>query len=297
MADPSFGTFLSEAGARVDAALDEWLPTEAHAGDLAAAMRHIALPGGKRAGKRLRPALVFLGCRDVGGDEADAVGAAAAMELVHAYSLVHDDLPCMVDATMRRGRECVHRIYGEAMGVLAGDALLTLAFEVIARGSPAGAPIGAMVEGLARASGWDGMVGGQVQDLEAEGSEPDIERVRRIHLGKTAALISASLRLGALAGGGDPADVERLAGVGISLGLAFQIVDDVLDTEVDAEQMGKDTGADADNDKLTWPAVVGVAQAKEDGRQLVAEASEAAQGGQATDLLLALGQRILDRRN
>ncbi len=293
MAEVSFNDFMKQSAQRVDEALDRWLPTESQCGELAAAMRHIVMSGGKR----FRPALVFLGCRDVGGRDQDALGAAAAIELIHAYSLVHDDLPCMDDATLRRGKPCVHLLYGEAMGVLAGDGLLTLAFEVLARGTPDGAPVGAMVEALGRGAGWAGMVGGQVLDLAAEGCEPDLEQVREVHLGKTAALISASLRMGALVGGGSPGDVERLSLYGREIGLAFQIVDDVLDTEVDAEQMGKDTGADADNDKLTWPGVVGVKRARADAQQLVDDARGRAQGGQATALLEALAAKILSRRN
>lgn len=291
--DEEFPAFLKGAGKLVDGALDRWLPGEVQCGELAAAMRHIVIGGGKR----FRPALVLLGCRDVGGRDEDALGAAAAMELIHAYSLVHDDLPCMDDATMRRGRPCVHLLYGEATGVLAGDALLTLAFEVLGREAPAAAPVGAMVEALARGAGWAGMVGGQMLDLAAEGTEPDMDRVREIHLGKTAALIETSLRLGALVGGGSPADIERLSRYGRDIGLAFQIVDDVLDQSMDAAQMGKDTGADADNDKLTWPGVVGMDRARADARQLVDEALKAAPGGQATALLTGLAEKVLSRQN
>jgi geranylgeranyl pyrophosphate synthase len=219
------------------------------------------------------------------------------MELVHAYSLVHDDLPCMDDASLRRGRPCVHLLYGEAMGVLAGDGLLTLAFEVLARGTPESGPIGAMTEALARGAGWHGMVGGQVLDLAADDSEPDLDQVREIHLGKTAALIATSLRLGALVGGGDSANVERLELFGRDIGLAFQIVDDVLDESLDPVQMGKDTGADADNNKLTWPGVVGLTQAKADARHLVDESLIHAEGGQATALLVGLAEKVLSRQN
>jgi len=285
--------YLDECTQRVDAALEAWLPDRERGAALAEAMRHIALSGGKR----LRPALVLLGCSDVGGDEARALGAAVALELVHAYSLVHDDLPCMDDASLRRGRPCVHTVWGEAMGVLAGDALLTLAFEVLGRATPADAPVGTMVAVLARGAGWEGMVGGQVADLDGEGSAPDLERVRAIHLGKTAALMSAALQLGALAGGGTSADVERLGSVGRDLGLAFQIVDDLLDTEQVAAVLGKDAGADVAAGKLTWPAVVGPVQARLDARRLVDQATEAARRGRQARLLAALGSRLLTRRH
>ncbi|MCB9897589.1 MAG: polyprenyl synthetase family protein [Planctomycetes bacterium] len=288
-------TFLGESSARVDAALDAWLPP-AEGDDpiavLGRAMRHIALSGGKR----LRPALVFAGCLDVDGESDDALGAAVAIEMVHAYSLVHDDLPCMDDATLRRGKPCVHVLHGEAMGVLAGDALLTQAFEVLAEHTPDACPVGEMVVCLARASGWAGMVGGQVLDLDGEAARPDVERVRRIHLGKTAALLAGALRLGVLAGRGERARAERLEAAGRELGLAFQIVDDLLDLEVDAQQLGKDAG-DVEAGKMTWPAAVGREQAWDDARACVARARPLVAGGAAEGLLVQLGERILSRRN
>ncbi|GJM20700.1 MAG: farnesyl-diphosphate synthase [Planctomycetota bacterium] len=288
-----FTAFMAEACARVDTALDECLPSVAERGELAEAMRHIVFSGGKR----LRPALVELGALDVGGELSRARGAAAAVELMHAYSLVHDDLPAMDDAQQRRGKPCVHVLWGDAMGVLAGDALLTLSFEVLARGTPADAPVGEMCAVLARHTGWAGMVGGQCDDLAAEGAEPDLEHVRRIHEGKTAALLAACLQLGALAGGGDPAHVERLGGVGLDLGLAFQIVDDLLDVEGESADLGKAAGADAEAGKLTWPAVVGAAQARSDAEQLVSDALQRSRGGAAEGLIAALGAKILARRS
>jgi len=288
-----FSAFMAAARERVDAALAEYLPSVAERGDLARAMHHIVFSGGKR----LRPALVELGALDVGGDLARCKGAAAAVELLHAYSLVHDDLPAMDDARQRRGKPCVHVLWGDAMGVLAGDALLTLAFEVLARGTPADAPVGEMTAVLARHAGWAGMVGGQCDDLAAEGAVPDLEHVRRIHEGKTAALLAACVELGALAGGGDPAHVERLGGAGRDLGLAFQIVDDLLDVEGESAALGKAAGADAEAGKLTWPAVVGAARARADAEQLVADALQRSRGGDAEALIAALGAKILNRRS
>lgn len=289
---PDLDAFLGEVSARVDVALGEWLP-DPSSGDLAAAMAHIVFSGGKR----LRPALVELGCLDVGGRSEQALAPAVAVELVHAYSLVHDDLPCMDDAELRRGRPCVHVLWGEAMGVLAGDALLTLAFEVLGLRALPDAPVGPLVAVLGRAAGWEGMVGGQVDDLQSEGCVPDVERVMAIHLGKTAALLSASLQLGALAGGGTPQQVERLGRVGRDLGLAFQIVDDLLDVEGTTVELGKRAGADADVAKATWPAVVGVVQARADAEAAVARALAAGAGGAAGSLLDALGERVLRRRS
>ena len=283
--------FMSEGIELVDSALDTWLPSQSELGDLAAAMRHIVFSGGKR----LRPNLVFLGAVDVGGERGDAIGAAVAVEMIHAYSLLHDDLPCMDDGELRRGKPCAHLVYGENTAVLAGDALLTLAFEVLADQTPAHRPSSAMVVSLARAAGWAGMVGGQVADLAAEGKRPDVDRVAAIHAGKTAALIAGSLEIGALAGGGSAEDAARLASVGHDLGLAFQIVDDVLDSEGTTAQLGKVAGADADRDKMTWVAAVGLDAAKRDAARLVDTALDKAVGGRAHELLTALGRRILER--
>lgn len=276
---------------RVEEQLDAVLPTDAQAGDLARAMRHAALSGGKR----MRPVLACVGALDVGGEVDDAIGAAVGVELVHAYSLVHDDLPCMDDSALRRGLPSVHAAFGEAMGVLAGDALLTLAFEQIVALTRADRPVAAMCVTLARAAGWEGMVGGQVADLEGEGQRPDLERVREIHRRKTAALIGAALELGGLAGGGAGAEIERLREVGVGFGLAFQIVDDLLDLESTTEVLGKPAGADVDHEKMTWPAVVGVETARADARALVDEALERAKEGHALAIMGELGARILGR--
>ncbi len=289
----AFEAYMGEARVAVDAALEAWVPAPAQAGDLAAAMRHIVFSGGKR----LRPALVLLGCEHVGGSRPDALGAAAAVELVHAYSLLHDDLPCMDDARLRRGRPCAHLVYGEGVAVLAGDALLTLAFEVLARHTPPSRPVGAMIGALAQAAGWCGMVGGQVADLAAEGQAPDVERVHSIHAGKTAAMISVSLRLGAMAGGGRPEVVELLADVGRDLGLAFQIVDDLLDVEGTTAELGKAAGADAEARKMTWPAAVGVPAAWRDARELVDGALQRCARAAGPELMPALGAFILPRRS
>lgn len=285
------GPWIEGCAAQVDEALLRWMPERRADDDLAGAMAHIVFSGGKR----LRPALVFLACEDVGGERRRALAAAAAVELLHAYSLVHDDLPCMDDARLRRGKPCVHVAYGEAMGVLAGDALLTLAFEVLARHSPADAPLAKMIADFARAVGCRGMVGGQVFDLQAEGREADVERVRTIHRGKTAALLGACLRLGCWAGGGADADAERLGAAGEDLGLAFQIVDDLLDLEGSVDDLGKDAGADADNDKMTWPGVVGVSQARQDARELLDRARERFAGGLAAGRFGQLAEAVFSR--
>ncbi len=285
--------FLRASRELVEPAISAWLPSEAQAGPLAAAMRHIAFAGGKR----LRPALALLGCRHAGGQPEQALGAAVAVELIHAYSLVHDDLPCMDDATLRRGKPCVHIVWGDGLAVLAGDGLLTLAFEVLARHTPPGCPVGAMVVALADAAGWSGMVGGQVEDLAAEGQVPDLDRVRRIHAGKTAAMMAVSLQLGALAGGATARDAAALARAGRDFGLAFQIVDDLLDVQGTTAELGKQAGADAERAKMTWPAVAGVEQSWRDARDLVSGALDGIPPGVCRPLLEALGATIVPRRS
>jgi geranylgeranyl pyrophosphate synthase len=288
----AFAAWLDGAAGEVDGALQAWLPSPATRGDLAAAMRHVTFAGGKR----FRPALVLLACEHVGGARADALPAAAAVELVHAYSLVHDDLPCMDDALLRRGRPCAHVVYGEALGVLAGDALQALAFEVLARHTPPSRPVAAMVAAMAHAAGWAGMVGGQTDDLQAEGRRPDVGRVRAIHAGKTAAMLDASLRLGALAGGAPEARAGELGAAGRDLGLAFQIVDDLLDLQGTTAELGKPAGADAAREKMTWPAAVGEQAARRDAQDLVAAALARVGPGERGPLFVALGAFLLDRR-
>jgi geranylgeranyl diphosphate synthase, type II len=291
--ESGFDHELERTRQRVDALLEQIVPGGREAGELAEAMRHIVFSGGKR----LRPALVLLGCEHVGGPAQDALGAALAVELIHAYSLLHDDLPCMDDGQLRRGKPCAHRVWGEATALLAGDALLTLAFEALARHTPGHRPLGPMVVALAEAAGWAGMVGGQVADLQAEGQAPQLERVQAIHAGKTAAMIAASFRLGALAGGGSPEAVARLAEAGHDFGLAFQIVDDLLDLQGSTAQLGKQAGSDQERSKMTWPAVVGVEASRRDAARLVQSAVARCGAGPAAGRIEALGCYLLPRRS
>lgn len=276
---------------RIDQALERFLPAEDISPErLHAAMRYAVLGGGKR----LRPACVLIGCSAVGGDEQHALPAACAVELIHTYSLVHDDLPCMDDDDLRRGRATLHRQFDEATAVLAGDALLTLAFEIVAGELPA--PTAARVAvALARASGPAGMVGGQVADLEAEGRELDAEAILSIDRRKTAALFAASFRMGAVCGGADP-DVEELVGrVGEKIGIAFQIVDDLLDIRSTPEQLGKATGKDRERGKATLPDLLGAEQAYEMARALTTEAGQLAGELPASRLIDELIRSMLQR--
>jgi geranylgeranyl pyrophosphate synthase len=250
----AFTAFAERWRPRIEAALEQLVPP---AGEpparLHAAMRHALFPGGKR----LRPVLGLLGCAATGGDLERALVACAAVECLHTYSLVHDDLPCMDDDALRRGRPTCHVAFDEATALLAGDALLTLAFEGVARGGAEA------VLTLARAAGSLGMVGGQMEDLAAEGTTPDLERVHWIHDRKTGALIAASLLVGAQAGAAigtrlPDALVQRLRDYGERLGRAFQIVDDCLDLTGTAAELGKNPLADVAHAKLTWPAVLGL---------------------------------------
>jgi geranylgeranyl diphosphate synthase type II len=269
------GAFLAFARTwqpAIEEALEALLPKAAEPPQgLHAAMRYAMFPGGKR----LRPLLALLGCRAALGDPAQALRAAAAIECLHTYSLVHDDLPCMDDDDLRRGRPTCHVAFGEAMALLAGDALLTLAFEGAA---DAGAP--AVVE-LARAAGSLGMVGGQVEDLAAEADHEhhSIERVRWIHDHKTGALITASLLVGAhaaaAAGGGRIPDavLAPLRQYGDRLGRAFQIADDCLDLTGTPAELGKNPLADVALGKLTWPRMVGLERSLAAARELAGEAA------------------------
>jgi geranylgeranyl diphosphate synthase, type II len=230
-------------------------------------------------GKRLRPILVLLAAEACGGSN-DPWPAACAVEMIHAYSLIHDDLPAMDDDDMRRGQPTCHKKFGEALAILAGDALLTMAFQVLAEGYPDRTASSCCRE-LARAAGAAGMVGGQVDDLAWEqGGEATIEGLEYLHQRKTGALIQASLRLGALAAYADrnsppPHELlERLDSYGRRLGLAFQIIDDLLDVEGDAEQTGKRVGKDAARGKLTYPGFLGVAESRRRAERLGREACD-----------------------
>jgi geranylgeranyl diphosphate synthase, type II len=236
------------------------------------AMRYAALG----PGKRLRPLLCLAACEAVGGDWRDALSAAAALECVHAFSLVHDDLPSMDDDDYRRGRLTTHKKYGEAIGLLAGDALLSFAFEELARLAERGVPAARVLDAvrvLAVASGSRELVGGQVLDLEGEQKKRvDATAVRAIHARKTGALMGAALALGAIAGGASRATVKRLDTLGRDLGVAFQIHDDLLNRESSLATLGKRAGTDDARGKATWPRAVGEARARLDAGRIFARA-------------------------
>jgi len=239
------------------------------------AMRYSLFSGGKR----IRPILALASGEAVGATVERVLPFACALEMIHTYSLIHDDLPAMDDDDLRRGKPTNHTVFGEGMAILAGDGLLTEAFRVMAEGAlrngqNRAAVLRALRE-VATAAGATGMVGGQVADLEAESKKPTRARVEYIHTRKTAALIRAAVRAGALVGGARPAQCARLDRYGAALGLAFQIADDILDVEGSTDKTGKRAGRDAQLHKVTYPAAVGMDNAKRRARELLDEALEA----------------------
>jgi len=267
--------YLEAAKRDVDATLEHLLPTaEPAAAIVTEAMRYAVTSGGKR----LRPILALACCESCGGDRSPALEPVAAIELLHTYSLVHDDLPAMDDDDLRRGRPTLHRAFGEAEAILAGDALHTLAFEVAAtfpRGAQHAATRLGVIETLARAAGVRGMVGGQIADLAAEGRSVTPDAVRWIHRHKTGALFAASAEIGAILGGADARRREALRRYGAALGLAFQIADDLLDRSGSAETLGKTPGKDEQTGKATFPSRLGVEASRSEADALVRAARAA----------------------
>ena len=258
-----FAAYQQRSQQRVDAALKRLFQAPAHDLErLYAAMRYSVINGGKR----VRPLLVYAACDALGGDLAQADGAACAVELIHAYSLVHDDLPAMDDDALRRGQPTTHIAFDEACAILAGDALQSLAFDVLSgdTGNPADATLRLrMLTALSRAAGPAGMVGGQAIDLGAVGIKLDQPALERMHRHKTGALIEASVVLGALASGQvTAAQLSALQHYAQAIGLAFQVQDDILDVESDTATLGKTQGKDEANDKPTYPALLGLDAAK-----------------------------------
>jgi geranylgeranyl diphosphate synthase type II len=269
--------YLKIRAVQIEAEMDRILPAaDERPARLHEAMRHSLFAGGKR----LRPALCMAACEACGGTAKQALSAACALELLHTYTLIHDDLPAMDDDTLRRGRPTCHIAFDEATAILAGDALLTLSFEVLSS-HPQG---GALAGELARAAGSCGVIGGQAEDLAAEGKRPDADLVNYIHRNKTAALIRAACVMGGLCASADSPVrqaqgrqcLEKLAVYGESLGLAFQIADDLLDESATVEELRKDIGSDKAKGKMTWVAVHGAEAASARLQELTDAACAAA---------------------
>ena len=260
----------------VDAALDRWVPPESeNPSTIHRTMRYSLFAGGKR----IRPLLAIAAAEAVSPSPAGIESAACALELIHTYSLIHDDLPALDNDDLRRGRPTCHKVFGDAMAILAGDALLTLAFEVLSKLENVDACRRVeLIRELSTAAGTvGGMIGGQVNDLEGEGQIPTAPLLESIHRAKTGALLRASVRMGAIYAGADPGQLAALTGFGEHVGLAFQIVDDVLDVEQSSEALGKTAGKDAAQKKITFPAVYGIERSREMAEQERLEAHLALQ--------------------
>ena len=282
--------------ARVEQALSDWVVADAPAG-LGEAMRYAVLGGGKR----LRPLLVFGACEATHGDSAAALRAACAAELIHAYSLVHDDLPCMDNDVLRRGKPTAHVKFGEAQALLAGDALQALAFELLA---PGDAAIPATVQAalcrlLARSAGHAGMAGGQAIDLASVGHVLTEPQLCEMHRRKTGALLQASVMMGAACGVTTAAAHSALQEYGASMGLAFQVVDDILDVTADSAALGKTVGKDAAHSKPTYVSLLGLDRSRAYAEQLLGEALRALSGSGLPDTraLQALATMVVHREN
>ncbi|MEI6653463.1 MAG: polyprenyl synthetase family protein [Verrucomicrobiota bacterium] len=259
-------SYLSARVAEVDAALDRFLPVaKQRPATLHEAMRYCVFAGGKR----MRPVLCLAAAEACGGPPANALAPACAVELLHTYSLVHDDLPCMDDDDLRRGRPTCHKAYGEGMAVLCGDALLTHAFAVLAQ-TPVTKRYGTrdFIHDLTTAGDSTHLIGGQVMDLEGEGKKLTRRDLVRIHEAKTAALLTASLRLGAMSANATPAKLASLTDFGHALGLAFQVIDDILDVTQSTEVLGKTAGKDQAVEKATYPALLGLPAARREAARL-----------------------------
>ncbi len=286
---------INSRAVEVEAHLDRLLPTvEQSPSTLHEAMRYSIFAGGKR----IRPLLCLEAASACGADASIALNAACALETLHTYTLIHDDLPSMDNDDLRRGRPTSHKVYGEGIAILAGDALLTEAFAMLARSAPnARYHVGDYVREFAFQTGSQCLVGGQVLDLQGEGRELSIEELRAIHNGKTTALILASVRLGAMIAGCSEEEYEALSCYGRSLGLAFQIIDDILDITSTPEMMGKSIGKDAQVQKATYPALVGMEAARAEAQRLTAEGRAALEifAEDKRENLLAINDYLLNR--
>ena len=295
MTKPAFDKWLDQRLAEVERALHDWVPAQAPAG-LGEAMRYGVLDGGKR----LRPLLVFAASQSVQGSPEATFRAAVAVELIHAYSLIHDDMPCMDNDVLRRGKPTVHVKFGQAQAMLAGDAMQALAFEVLTADQEVPVALQARLCALlARASGHAGMAGGQAIDLASVGHRLSLEELRTMHAKKTGALLQASVLMGAACGACSAQAWEALGDYGQAMGLAFQVVDDVLDVTQDSQVLGKTAGKDEQANKPTYVSAMGVQGAQRYAQQLREQAESALQrsGLSDTSALSLLADKVVERDN
>lgn len=294
---PTVQSLIQEGAESTDRALEALIPSAATVpGSIHSAMRHSVFAGGKR----LRPVLAMQAGATIAGAVPSGIERlGAALEMLHTYSLIHDDLPALDNDDLRRGRPTCHVAFGEAIAILAGDALQTRAFEVLAGLNCPPASTVQIISLIANAVGTvGGMIGGQVLDIESEHKQPTPELVEAIHRAKTGALIRVSVVAGGVYGGATPEDVARLDLFGRKAGLAFQIVDDVLDMTVDSAQLGKTAGKDLATEKATWPAVYGIEQSKRDAAQLIEEAFKAIEPyGSRAEGLKSVARYLVERQN
>jgi geranylgeranyl diphosphate synthase type II len=288
--------YFKEKAGLVNGFLEDYFSrTNPHLPERLREAMHYSITAG---GKRLRPVLAMAAWEACGGRAEDVVQYASSLEIVHTYSLIHDDLPAMDDDDLRRGRPTNHKVYGEAIAILAGDGLLTEAFMMFfdAPHAVPDANVLAAIRDLAHAAGPRGMVGGQVVDMLSEGAKPDAGTLQYIHTHKTGALLRASVRMGGILYGADGATMDALTSYGEDMGLAFQIVDDILDIKGDESVLGKPVGSDLEKDKLTWPAVYGIDESMKTAEELIARAVSSLEPlGERAEALRAIARYILER--
>jgi geranylgeranyl diphosphate synthase type II len=291
-------SYLAERRRAVDRALERFLPPADQVPQtIHEAMRYSVFAGGKR----LRPILVIAGAEIMGGSAESVMPTACALELIHTYSLIHDDLPAMDDDDYRRGRLTNHKVFGEAVAILAGDALLTLAFRLLAENFADGRDprlLTQLLTEIADAAGTVGMIGGQAVDIQSEGKSVDAETLEYIHTHKTAALIRSALRSGAMLAGATPRQLKTISEAGWRLGLAFQIVDDILDVEGSLEELGKTAGSDRRKKKATYPEHFGLEPSRLKAKSLIEEAkAQLSELGPRAEPVQALADFIFQRRS
>ncbi|EGT3848197.1 polyprenyl synthetase family protein [Clostridioides difficile] len=291
-----FKQCLKEKASFVEKVLKEYMPKEEGYQKTVIEAMNYSLSAG---GKRLRPILTLEACKIVGGNEDEAIPFAIAIEMIHTYSLIHDDLPALDNDDLRRGRPTNHKVYGEAMGILAGDALLNYAFEVMLAGSinkENPEKYLKAINEIAKGAGIYGMIGGQVVDVESENKQIEKEKLDYIHMNKTAAMMVGCMRAGATIGGANSEQMEKITKYAKNIGLSFQIVDDILDIVGDEAKLGKKVGSDIENHKSTYPSLLGLDKSKEIAHNLIDEAKKSIEKlSDDVDFLKGLAEYIIDR--
>lgn len=292
----NFNCELKDRVNKIEQLLNEYMPKEEGYQKKVFESMNYSLKAG---GKRLRPILTVEACKIVGGEEKDAIAFAVAIEMIHTYSLIHDDLPALDNDDLRRGRKTNHKVYGEAMAILAGDGLLNYAYEIMLKesiGKNDSEKYLKAINEIAKAAGIYGMIGGQVVDIESEGKKIDMDKLDFIHMNKTAAIIIGCMRAGAIIGNATDKQLEDITKYAKNIGLSFQIVDDILDIVGDEAKLGKNVGSDIDNEKSTYPSLIGLEKSKEVANQLIKEAKASInQISKDNAFLNGLAEYIVDR--